>query len=393
MVIGVSDYDLGLQELDFCKNDGSAVKEILKKLGYEIKENNLLIGSIPGTKMRDEIFDFFKDESIKSDDTILFYYSGHGVPDADTVFLAATDTDPNLPSKRGFSFDELTKLMNSCISTKIVSVLDCCYSGSAQISKSSDDEAVLGTKLINKNSNRLQQSGEGKCLLAASLSYQQAFGMKKGGQSVFTHYLIEGLKGEQDAINKNGNITPDSLGKYLYHKVTKVFPNQKPIRKVEASGEIILASYPDLVENFDPKLQKKIDIKITIDEANNFFKIGEYNKALINYNSIIEQDQDNIDAWNNKGNTYEKLLMYNEAKECYERILEINSKDHLTWFNKGNTLLKLRRFKDALECYDSALKLNPEDPDYWYNKGITFLELDKEKEGKDCIKKSKNLTK
>jgi len=394
MVVAVSDYELGLQQLDFCKNDGSGVNEILKKLGYEIKKNNFLIGSIPGTKMRDEIFDFFNDESIKSDDTVMFYYSGHGVPDLDTVYLASTDTDPKVPSKRGFSFEELTRLMNNCVSTKIVSVLDCCYSGSARISKGSNDEAVLGAKLINKGGNQLQQQGgEGKCLLAASLSYQEAFGMQKGGQSVFTHYFIEGLKGAEDAINKHGNITPDSLGKFLYHKVTKVFPNQKPIRKVEASGEIILASYPNLIHNFDPKLQKKIDIKITIDEANSFFKIGEYNKALISYNSIIEQDQKNIEAWNNKGNTYEKLLMYNDAKECYERILEINSNDHLTWFNKGNTLLKLGRFKDALECYDSALKLSPDDPDCWYNKGITLLELDKEKEGKECLKKAKNLFK
>jgi tetratricopeptide (TPR) repeat protein len=284
--------------------------------------------------------------------------------------------------------------MNNCISTKIVSILDCCYSGSATIGKSSNDEVVLGTKLINKGGNQLhQQSGEGKCLLAASLSYQQAFGMQEGGQSVFTHYLIEGLKGAKDAINKQGNITPDSLGKYLYHKVTKVFPNQKPIRKVEASGDIILASYPNLIQNFDPKLQKNYDIKIIINEANDFLKNGEYNKALINYNLIIEQDHNNLAAWNNKGNTYEKLLMYNEAKQCYERILEIDSKDHLTWFNRGNTLLKLKQFEDALECYTAALEINPDESDYLYNRGITLLELGREKEGKACIKKAKNLSK
>jgi len=393
MVIAVSDYEFGLQELEFCKNDGFGVEEILKKLGYEIKENNSMIGKISGATMRDEIFDFFQDESIKSDDTILFYFSGHGVPDLDTVYLATSDTNPNSPSKRGFSFDELTKLMNNCVSTRIVTVLDCCYSGSAKIGKGPDDEVILGSKLINNGGNRLQQSGEGKCLLAASLSYQQAFGMQEGGNSVFTHYLIEGLKGAKDAINQEGDITPDSLGKFLYHNVTKVFPNQKPIRKVEASGDIILASYPELAQNFDPNLQKKFDTKITIDEANEFLKKGDFNKALISYNSIIEQDQTNLEAWNNKGCAYEKLLMHKNAKECYERILEINSKDHLSWFNKGNTLLKLKQFGDALECYESALKINPEESDYWYNKGIALLELNKEKEGKECLKKAKSLTK
>ena len=116
------------------------------------------------------------------------------MPSEETVYLASSDTDPKFPNKRGFSFDELTTMMNRCTSTRIVTVLDCCYSGAARIGKSAGDEAVIGSKNINKG---MQSTGEGKCLLAASASYQEAFSMKEGNQSLFTHYFIEGIQGSK----------------------------------------------------------------------------------------------------------------------------------------------------------------------------------------------------
>jgi hypothetical protein len=47
---------------------------------------------------------FFDDVGNNPDDTLLFYYSGHGVPDVDgDIYLASSDTDPDKPYRRGFS--------------------------------------------------------------------------------------------------------------------------------------------------------------------------------------------------------------------------------------------------------------------------------------------------
>ncbi|MGA9154632.1 MAG: hypothetical protein WBZ36_28960 [Candidatus Nitrosopolaris sp.] len=62
LVVGISDYT-NLQKLDFCKNDGK-VYDLLTSLGYEISDQNKLIGKALGTKVKDTIYDFFDNKEI-----------------------------------------------------------------------------------------------------------------------------------------------------------------------------------------------------------------------------------------------------------------------------------------------------------------------------------------
>src|SRR5438128_10244961 len=191
LVIGISDYD-NLEPLSFCKNDGQEMSNTLDKLEYKIAYNDTLLGYIQWEKMRDAIYDFFSEET-KSQDTLLFYYSGHGIPDVDgEVYLSTSETEPFRPSKRGFNFNELTKLMKDSASTRIVVILDCCYSGSAKISKGhADDAAKLGTYAIHKYSKELPL-GEGKYLLAASQAQQEAYVLEEQNHSYLLTICLRG---------------------------------------------------------------------------------------------------------------------------------------------------------------------------------------------------------
>jgi hypothetical protein len=130
LIISVSDYISGLQTLDFCKNDGQDTYQLLKSLKYKIAENHKLIGHVTHESMREAIINFFTDINNKAEDTLLFYHSGHGIPDIDgDMYLASSEIDPDAPYRRGFSFNELTKMIQRSVSIRIVTVLDCCYSG------------------------------------------------------------------------------------------------------------------------------------------------------------------------------------------------------------------------------------------------------------------------
>ena len=129
LVAGISNYN-NLEPLSFCNNDGKEMYKVLSSLNYEIRRDHLLLGNVPWEKLRNSLYDFFTNDNVKPTDMLLFYYSGHGVPDHEgDVFLATSETDPLRPSKRGVNFNELTKLIGESMSTSIVIVLDCCYSG------------------------------------------------------------------------------------------------------------------------------------------------------------------------------------------------------------------------------------------------------------------------
>jgi hypothetical protein len=256
LIIGISEYDDNeIQSLGFCRNDGEKIYEILKSISYKIPENYKLVGRVQFETMRDTIYDFFDNANTKADDTLIFYYSGHGVPDTDgDVYLATSEIDPDSPYRRGFSFNELTRMMNNSPSTKIVTILDCCYSGAAKISKGigkggDDAAAKLGTAAINDKSTKLQKN-KGMCILAASQAAQEAYALKEGENSIFTYYLLEGLRGNEKSVDTFGNVTADSLGKYVHRAILNLpqdkRPKQTPIRKVEEGDEIILAHYPNL---------------------------------------------------------------------------------------------------------------------------------------------------
>jgi hypothetical protein len=285
LIIGVSEYnDNDIQPLEFCRNDGEKMHETLKSIAYQIPDNCKLLGHVEFDKMREAIYDFFDNANTRADDTLLFYYSGHGIPDTDgDVYLATSEIDPDSPYRRGFSFNELTRMMNNSLSTRIVTILDCCYSGAAKVAKGigkggDDAAAKLGTAAINDKSTNLQKN-KGICLLAASQAAQEAYALKEGKHSIFTHYLLEGLKGNEKSVDTFGNVTVDSLGKYVHRAIVNLpkdkRPKQTPIRKVEVGDEIILAHYPEL-------LKKSTEVDKYLLEKSSFFitPIGKENSEL-----------------------------------------------------------------------------------------------------------------
>jgi uncharacterized protein YjbI with pentapeptide repeats len=262
LVIAVSDYSdsSGLKSIEFCKNDGQEIYNVLKKNGYDIPDNHRLIGHVDSAKLKEIIYDFFTDDNNNPDDTLVFYYSGHGVPDKfGRTFLAPSNINSEHPFKTGYSFDDLTDAMLSCNSLRIVTILDCCYSGALKIGKGlgsdldtkgvEDATTLIAKKIVEEKSNKLRQ-GIGRCLLASSQGYEEAYERQEKDHSVFTYYLLEGLRGHKNALDDEGNVTYHSLGKFIAREMGNLPPDkrpkQTPIQKGEFSGgEIILTYYPE----------------------------------------------------------------------------------------------------------------------------------------------------
>ncbi len=257
LVIAVSDYE-NLDNLDFCKNDGHEMLHLLRELNYEIKNQDGLIGRVDGRLMQDCIYEFFKDD-IKSDDTLLFYFSGHGVPSTSDFFLASSNIDQTKPKMRGFSFNDLTDEIHECNAKRVVIILDSCFAGSLKTSKSEESAMAIAAK--NHQSTKFKE-GEGKCLLSSCMGFQESFATVEGNHSFFTNYLIEGLRGAGgESVEDTGMVTPESLMRFIDTKIDGLpgdkRQNQTPFRKIESAGKILLASYPEFAKTTQPAVSSQ----------------------------------------------------------------------------------------------------------------------------------------
>lgn len=361
LIIAVSDYDRNsnLKDLPFCENDGIEMKKLLKKLRYKIKNVDGLIGNVDGTLMRESIFGFFADEDINSEDTLLFYFSGHGVPGKNDVFLASSNIDLKSPKVRGFSFADLNEEINNCFAKRIVLILDSCYAGSLKLDSKSGENA-LAKVAKNEFSSKFKE-GEGKCLLASCMGFQESFATKEEDHSFFTNYLLKGLRGiSEKSVDENGLVTPESLMNSINYAITNHAgkkSEQRPVTKTEFAGKIILAEYPDKAERKKPKLEFDNDIISHIRKGEILFSQNELSAATLEFNEALKKDPKNQDALNWIGE-----IMLDERKNAvdhFEKMLKIDGYNVRTINNLGLAYLNSGDRKSAIAKYDQALTLNP----------------------------------
>ncbi len=394
LIIAISDYDK-LQPLNFCRKDGEEMYKVLKSLGYEILPRHKLIGRVKWEEMRPAMRDFFQDRNVKPKDTLLFYYSGHGLLDSHgDHYFATSALDPFEPDIHGIPFDDLGKMMNRSYSQKIVAVLDCCYSGDAPIGKGGDEEdaANAGRKALDEKSNMLDL-GEGKCILAASQPRQKAFQIAQKDHSLFTYYLIEGLRGNEESVNNNGYVTADSLGRYAYDKIMSMPPEerflQKPIRKGHLSGDIVLAHYSHL-GRIKQDYKKLIsvpdeDLEAIKNNCKRYFSAREFKKELDYLEQAVDKYPKDSELWNYMGVALINLSRYEEAINCFEKCIMLNANNSLAWANKGVAFEKLSRYSEAMKNYDNALNIDPNYDDVWNRKGQILYSLGRYQEAIYCF--------
>src|SRR5690606_38917043 len=96
--------------------------------------------------------------------------------------------------------------------------------------------------------------GYGRAVLTASSSVQFALEgnqvIKQTYLSLFTHYLLEGLKTGDADRDGDGDISLDEWFDYTYSKVVSTTSKQKPQKWIyEQEGKLIIAKNPNVKKN------------------------------------------------------------------------------------------------------------------------------------------------
>jgi hypothetical protein len=131
--------------------------------------------------------------------------------------------------------------MDSCRSKRQVLILDCCHSGAFARGTKGEQKAVTEATF--------EGSGYGRVVMTASDSTQYAL---EGDQiiegtnlSLFTHFLLEGLKTGEADLDHDGHISLDEWYDYTYTRVIAETPRQIPHKwSYNQQGDVMIAQNP-----------------------------------------------------------------------------------------------------------------------------------------------------
>jgi tetratricopeptide (TPR) repeat protein len=280
-------------------------------------------------------------------------------------------------------------------SARVIVILDCCYSGSAKIGKGSEkDVARKWRGIMEERSKNLQQQQQMhvKCILAASQSHQEAYALKEEEHSVFTKYLLKGLKGEDnESVDNEGHATAQLLGDYVYRAIKRLPPNERPhqdpIIITEGSAKIILASYPKLkplkiedtrgVTRQKRTLSRKTKISITVGIVTVISAVLAL--ALFNQQMLTNEKYalyGKAEALIKTGNYTGAITYFDQAfridpnfKDAINAVQMLSDKKG-TLYDKGVTLLRDDNYTEAIKYFDKVLAIDPK-----YDDALEIREL------------------
>ena len=267
VVIGISTYQNPRANLEYTVEDARAMYDILITNSYFSKQNIRLLLNDQATKANiTQVLGEWLPTHVASGDLVMIYYSGHGFngygfdpkdeAEGQGKYLAPYDIDISSfdrACQTGVRTNEIAKWLGKLLSDNIV-IFDSCYSGGGIKSvfapgtpKSLDYLLPRreGTKSLPAETMREDLAGLTKNItfLAACLSTQRAWEDPDLKQSVFTYYLVKGLKGDAD-LDGDGAISISEAFTYTQRQIAnnpKWGPIQQP--EIKLRKDLVLVSF------------------------------------------------------------------------------------------------------------------------------------------------------
>lgn len=217
LIVGVSRYDK-FKTLKYTDDDAYRVYAFLKSPeGGAVHDDQIRI-LIDESATKANIDQAMDDLLMRADenDAVFCFFSGHGLNGS---FLPI-DSDGY---RNNLSYDEMREKLAACKAKNKLYVADACYSGSLLAARTGL------TKSLDLFYKKLNQSSGGTAFLVSSKPEEYSLESQGLRQGVFSHYLIEGLKGDADA-DLNQIVTIEELFNYVHHNVQDYTKNvQTPV--------------------------------------------------------------------------------------------------------------------------------------------------------------------
>jgi hypothetical protein len=240
LIIGNEDYSkyqLGLDKevnVAYAANDARVFAEYAEKtLGIPKENITVLIDATKGqmSQQLNQLKGFIEVE--KGEAEVVFYYSGHGLPEmySNTPYLIPVDVNANQPNE-GIALQRVYSDLSEFPSKKVTVILDACFSGGAR------QKELVALKAVKVKAN--VENVPGNLVVLASSSGTEASAVYSEKQhGYFTYFLLKDLK----------ETSADTSLKYAMERI-----QQKVKREANRIGKVQTPTFllgPDAQEKWE----------------------------------------------------------------------------------------------------------------------------------------------
>jgi uncharacterized caspase-like protein len=240
VLVGVNAYEdwTNYGTLQVCVEDVEAVRKHLIAGGFDPERIRLITDrtDVPPTKANVLVALKAVASNTGPDDLLLFYYSGHGDHEGKESYLVGRDGRRLVLADTAIPLSRVKQIVEEAPARAKVIMLDACHSGA--------DIQGKGPEPMSEGFiRRVFEQAEGMAILASCKQGQLSYEWRENERSVFTHYLLDAMRGTADLDGK-GFVTVQDASRHVSDRV-KLWASQHdtvqtPTLQYTVAGDIKL---------------------------------------------------------------------------------------------------------------------------------------------------------
>ena len=200
-----------VEKVQYALNDGEIVSNYFEKTLGIPKSNIRYIPDATLNKMRIQL-SWLKNisEAFGKEAKVIFYYSGHGVPDEQSknAYLMPVD-GYHSDMSTNLSINQLYEELASLDVSQVIVFMDACFSGSQR-----GDNMLVAARGVKIKSRANAPKGK-LVVFSAAQGDETAYPLEDQGHGMFTYYFLKKLR------DSGSNVTLGELSEYITSEVKK----------------------------------------------------------------------------------------------------------------------------------------------------------------------------
>ncbi len=283
LVVGLSKYKhSGIPKLDLSDKDANSFGDFLKAQNEVFKDTKVtFLLNDKATKLEIEKYLYYTLPKTGKDDTVILFFSGHGAFDPirpnDFLFLPY-DAEPDFLGTTAVKMTGLD-FLKGVSADRVLIIADACYAGGFTEMKAKALAPSLDSFL------REVRNSSGRAVITSTKPEQLSWEAPGLKNSVFTHNLLEGLRGKADK-DQDGLITLNEAYEYAY-SMTK--DQTKGHQHPQFEGKVVGAFPLSFVGSKVPQSElKRIVLKSALSG-----NLVEFEKASSRFANLDIRNEDN----------------------------------------------------------------------------------------------------